>query len=503
MDFPKRIEGIDDHQVDSWNDEIEEFLAQPQSQSSVSMEFDDEAVQSSLRKVALDLEERLRSSSGNSEAHDYNPNIAGVVRTGKNLLRWYIQIYLEQLRLQKKRDKSQAGCKIDVLRSTETLSSVMQILKWSTADCSNLKLANDASLYIFYATYGHFPGDKSASNGMEHLISQLDFPSACLEILMKTNSVPLALTLVRNLHSMTISFPTARATILKATISVDQQNGTESPQWAPREGTTINFTETCFALLRWSLDAQPSFPSEDPDDKRADLVVEILNCFYAMRIGQQLAEPTSGCTNDDDKPSLGNSIVRILQLDPPSAIDCESIAQTISQRTERCQLSAISILMDSDVSFGKYLVENGSFGKLLEIFQRRVYDVVDNKKVDSTATATLVPILVVLNRYSAANSVVQEKVKSFVFPAETEANFEQNLKNRKNKMSPLDAPKDSLRGKLIILLSWVDGHIKRCSAELMWTICNSDTSEFTYRVGLGNALPLLNAKGFSPLPIPS
>ena len=125
-----------------------------------------------------------------------------------------------------------------------------------------------------------------------------------------------------------------------------------------------------------------------------------------------------------------------MQLDPPSTIDCESIAQTISQRTERCQLSAISILMDSDVSFGKYLVENGSFGKLLEVFQRRVDDVVDNKKVDSTATATLVPILVVLNRYSAANSVVQEKVKSFVFPAETEANFEQNLNISKSEFLP-------------------------------------------------------------------
>ena len=504
MDFPARIGGIEEHQVDSWNDEIEEFLAQPQSplQSSAPMEFDDDAVQSSLRKVALDMEEKLRSSCPNGEIGECDSSIAGTVRTGKNLLRWYIQIYLEQLKYQKQRHKSRGVCTIDVLRSTDTLSSVMQILKWSTKDINNVRLAKDASLYIFYATYGHFPGDKSASKGIEHLITHLDFPNECLEILMKANSIPLALTLIRNLHSMAVSIPTARASILKANIRLDQRTDTESPQWAPKESTTINFTETCLALLRWSLDAHPGFPSADPDDKGADLVVEILNCFYAMRKGQELAEPHSGYSDDGGNVSLSDSIIRILQLEPPTIND-ENIDEIIPQRIERCQLSAISILMDSNVSFGKYLVENGSFGKLLEIFQRRVNDVVDNTKVDSTATATLVPILVVLNRYAAANSVVQENVKSFVFPAETEDDFEQKLKNRKSKMSPLDAPKDTLRGKLIALLSWVDGYIKRCSSELMWTICNADSSEFTYRVGLGNVLPFLNSKGLSPIPIPS
>jgi len=499
MDFPERIEGIEGKKADSWNDDIEEFLAKPQlpMQSSVSIEFDDAALQSSLEKLVNGVEERLRASFGIREADGCNPDIGSVVRTGKNLLRWYIQIYLEQLRIHRQRHKNQDVCKIDVLRSPDTLSSVIQILKWSVEGCRNLKLAHDASLYIFYATYGHFPGDKTASAGIEHLISNHDFPSECLHILMKANDIPLALTLIRNLHSMIVSFPTARTSILNAKISCGPLSDLQSPPWAPSEESSINFTQTCLALVKWSLDAHPSFPSEDPEDKRAELVIEILNCFYAMRKGQELAHPTSSIDADHHNLSLDHLIVRILRLNHPSDIG-------VSEQTERCKLSTVSILMDSDVSFGKYLDENDSFGALLEIFKRQVDDVVDNTKVDSTATATLVPILVVLNRYAVANSIVQKRIKKFVFPAETEKNILQSTKkNRKNKMSPLDAPKDTLRGKLIVLLSWVDGYIKRCSAELMWTICDSDSSEFTFRVGLGNALPLLNSKGLSPIPIPS
>lgn len=506
MDFPERIENIEGNQRDSWNDDIEEYLGKPQSplQNSSSVEFDDAALQSSLQTVALDLEKQLGESFRNCEAGECDPNIGTIVRTGKNLLRWYIQIYLEHLQVQRRRHKSQGECKMDVLRSPDTLSSVIQILKWSVEGSRNLKLARDASLYIFYATYSHFPGDKSASTGIDHLISNLEFPKECLEILMKTNSVSLALTVVRNLHSMTVSFPTARKSILDAKICCDPLMATELPPWAPKEATTINVTQSCLALMRWSLDAQPSFPSKNPEDKRAELVIEILNCFYAMRKGQELIEPTSGVTGDNDGPSLEHSIVQILQLKLPSRSNTEDFDETISKRIDQCQLSAVSLLTDSDVSFGKHLVQIGSFEKLLEIFKRQVDDIVDNTRVDSTATATLVPILVVLNRYSVANPVVQQTVKAFVFPTETEKKLQQSItENRKTKMSPSDAPKDTLRGKLIVLLSWVDGYIKRCSAELMWTICDSNSSEFTFRVGLGNALPLLNSKGLSPISIPS
>jgi len=499
MDFLHRLENVNKEQRDVWNDDIEDYLSKPQppSQNSVAKELDVAALQSSLESVALDLQTQLEATPKTFETNQCN--IGATVRTGKNLLRWYIQIYLVQLQGHKNHDDS----KLDVLRSPGTLSNVFEILKSSAEDSKSPKIARDASLYIFYATYSHFSGDKLALTGMDHLIAQHNFPTECLDILMRVNDVSLALTIVRNLHSMTISFPSARKSILDATIAFDPSIGPQTAPWAPKETSVVDFSQTCLALMRWSLNADRFFDN-NPENKGVELIVEILNCFYAMRKGQELAEPSTDSNKDDDSPSLVHLIVQIIQLDSHSCSITENHEETISKRIDQCQLSAISLLMDSDVSFGKYLVEIGSFDRLLEIFKHQVDDVVDNTKVDSTATATLVPILVVLNRYAMANSVVQRKIKTFVLPSETEKIILQSMKeNQKAKMSPLDAPKDTLRGKMIVLLSWVDGYIKRCSAELMWTLCDSNSSQFTHCVGLGNALPLLNSKGLSPIPIPT
>mmetsp|Transcript_6767 Transcript_6767/g.14416 ORF Transcript_6767/g.14416 Transcript_6767/m.14416 type:complete len:509 (+) Transcript_6767:96-1622(+) len=508
MEFPNKLETLEHNQRASWNDDIEEYLGKPRapSQNSISIEFDDGALQSSLEKIALELEKELGTSFKSCETDQHDTNIGSAVRTGKNILRWYIQIYLEQRQVQRRRHKSQDVCKINILRSPDTLSNVFSILRRSAEGRNrNLMLARDASLYIFYATYGHFPGDVSASNGIDHLINKQAFPRICLEILTKADSIPLALTLVRNLHSMTVSFPGAQTSILRAEIHCDPSMVTQSAPWAVQELTTINFSKVCLLLIKWSLDNGPSFPTENLEDKRVELVVEILNCFYAMRKGQELVAPSSGISADDDHPSLGNLIIRILQLSPAAKCDYQSRDDVIPKRINECKLSAISLLMDSDASFGKYLMENDSFGTLLEVFKHQVDDTVDNTKLDSSATATIVPILVVLNRYSMANSDVRLKVKEFVYPRETEKKIQKKFieEKKKTNMSPLDAPKDTLRGKLVILLSWVDGYVKRCCAELMWTLCDSDYATFTSRVGLGNALPLLNSKGLSPIPIPS
>ena len=501
MDFPSRLEKIDRKLRKKWNDEIEEFLGKPPSSSSDVIplkEFEYDAVKASLEAIALELQIELTAYNTQDETDKIDEYIGVAVRTGKNLLRWFIQIYLEQ-----RRGRRESGCTIDVLRSTDILSSIVGILKWSVDDTKeNTKLARDSSLFIFYATFAQFPGDEIASKGINHLITELAFPSLSLEILMNTNSVALALTLVRNLHSMAVSFPGAKKVILATQIQWDPSTAIKSAPWAPGEPSTVNLSLSCLELMKWSLDAPPSFPDINPEDKRAELVIEILNLFYALRKGQELVGTT---TNNS---ALANAVVRILQLPFPAQSndenDSENNNDIVVKRIEQCKLSAISILMDSDASFGEYMLEIGSLDALLQIFQRQVDSVVDNTRVDSAATAAIVPILAVLNKYSMANSDVQQQVKAFVFPSETEKLYQQAVKeNRKTKMSPLDAPKDSLRGKLVMLLSWVDGYIKRCSAELMWTLCNSDYSEYTCRVGMGNALTLLNAKGLSPVQIPT
>mmetsp|Transcript_18325 Transcript_18325/g.41819 ORF Transcript_18325/g.41819 Transcript_18325/m.41819 type:complete len:447 (+) Transcript_18325:78-1418(+) len=432
MDFPGRLETIDSSQRDSWNDEIEDFLGKPHlmEPNSNAVEFDDVALQSSLEEVALDLEEQLGASLQNYDTGDPDPNIWSIIRTGKNLLRWFIQIYLDQRQVQRQRSKNQGGCKLDVLRAPKALRCVIQVLNQSVEENKNIKVARDASLYIFYATFSHFPGDQSALTGIDYLIADLAFPKACLEILMKIDSVALALTLVRNVHSMAVSSPAARKSFVGREIFLDPIIATQSAPWADCRSTTVNFFQSLLLLMRWSLDANPPFPSENPEDKRAELVVEILNCFYAMRKGKELVEPTSDVTRKNDSSFLGYSIVRIFQLNLPAISDTDNI---ISKRINMCQLSAVSLLMDSDVSIGKYLLENGCLETLLELLKGQVDDTVDNTKVDNAATASLVPIMVVLNRYSIANSSFQKKVKAFVFPPETEKDLKIFLEEKRKQ----------------------------------------------------------------------
>jgi hypothetical protein len=148
-------------------------------------------------------------------------------------------------------------------------------------------------------------------------------------------------------------------------------------------------------------------------------------------------------------------------------------------------------------------LEKQSLHYLLQILTLQVNDVVDNTRVDGSATAALVPILAVLNEYALRNLEVKNQIKKYVFLPDAEEQFQkkiQELQTSKSNMGPLDAPNDTLRGKLVILLSWAESHIKRFAAELLWTLCNSDATQYVHRVGMGNALPLLNAKGLASIP---
>jgi hypothetical protein len=118
-----------------------------------------------------------------------------------------------------------------------------------------------------------------------------------------------------------------------------------------------------------------------------------------------------------------------------------------------------------------------------------------------------------LNKYASSNSDIRQKTKLTIFPADAEAAFREKAEeqqqressttaNQKKNMGPLDAPAGTLRRKLCTLLTWPEGHIKRCTGELLWTLCSSEPTEFVNRVGFGNALPILSVKGLAQMPIP-
>lgn len=67
-------------------------------------------------------------------------------------------------------------------------------------------------------------------------------------------------------------------------------------------------------------------------------------------------------------------------------------------------------------------------------------------------------------------------------------------------MALLDAPKGTLRWHMIRLMTWVESNVKRAASELLWSVCDEDSTQFVLRTGFGNAIHFLGMKGFVKLP---
>jgi hypothetical protein len=307
----------------------------------------------------------------------------------------------------------------------------------------------------------------------------------------------------------------------------------------------VGFVSVCIQMMDWCVDCINKMTVDDdndrvkadekrndnPDKLEGELICEILSVFYALRIGPELLEMksmmTSSSTSSSSRNAFASVLFKILRL--PSSQKSES---NHPNYYKQCKLSVISILMDdSGYSFIQCLTterggstdnnenddKDAAIDALLDILSTQIEDVVDNTRVDHSATASLVPILVVTNKYCSANRLFLDRTKSFMFPPESEHIFQQNVErfmsrtrnttggvvHKPTTMSPLmDVPKDTIRGRLVTLLSWPESYIKRCTSELLWTIVQQNVEEYILRVGMGNAMPLLSAKGLAPIQIP-
>lgn len=385
------------------------------------------------------------------------------------------------------------------LQSPGILELLVCILEQHALKEENLQqyLSRNISLYLFYATYIAVPGDEGTQKALHHVMVELQFPQLALRILTRPCNAALALSLIRNLHNAIITLQGASKLILAIKVDWDVHSApfSDPAPWAPSHQQSIDFQSTCVNVLLWALSSDPPFPGKE-DDKRGELASEILGALYATRAGQQLVPGVC-----DEK--LMEMVVNIVKL--PNEVQDERVTQ--------CKLSTVSLLMDSDRTFGEYLLQKNGFPDLLNLFEAQVSDILNKTRVDNSATAALVPILVALNKYASANPEIHTIIKSFVFPVDAETVFQEKAQEQekqelsstakqKKNMGPLDAPEGTFRRKLCTLLTWPEGHIKRCTGELLWTLSSSEPTEFVHRVGFGNALPLLSVKGFVKMPFP-
>lgn len=491
----------------TWNDEIEAFLSAPPAPQTgkISEEAKNQCSKETLTKVSAKLhhgvlgsfhpmigevdeeiseergEELTRSALNHFQQYPDDANkekLAAHVRATKNLLRWYIQIFLE------KEDRLSTPI-TQRLQSDAMLELFVRLLEQNCGDTDDIyrrDLARNCSLFFFYATYGSFPGDKTAQKSMNHLVVNLGFPQIALRSLLKPCTTALALSLVRNIHSILVSLEGGMKIVAAISFDWDASTFGGAP-WAPKDAGKVTFLSVFGEIIRWSFTSDPPFPGPE-DDSRGELLAEILGCFYALRIGKDLHLI----------PEFSNRVLDMLR-----------IPNNKEKKAYQCKLSTISLLMDSNPALSQCFVDNGAVSSLLEIFDIQVTEVVEGTRVDDSVAA-LVPILAVLNKFCIANAAFRKQLKDFVFPPEAEEEFQRKARERRastdttKNMSPLDAPDGTLRWKLTRLMTWTESHVKRCTSELMWTICSSDAQEFTLRTGLGNAIPMLSLKGFMQMP---
>jgi len=490
-----------------WNGEVEEYLANPptemryQNEKVISGETISEVASYLGRGIVSvvlqrrdasaaegdgDLEEDYQHAIENFRETPLSPCpqiLSEYIRASKNFLRWHIQIVLAQvptIMLPLPVSQLQSSYLIDLL--------VMMLEQYALRDATtNQDVARSISLHLFYATYVVSPKDEVTRNAIDHLTLRLRFPQLVLRILTRSCTAALSLSLIRNINNAVVSLQGASNIVLSATVdwkATDDSFSDPAP-WSPSTSTSsLDFKTICINILRWAISSSPPFPG-DKMDSRADLVSEILSAFYAIR---------GGSDHGFSKEALVDTMVDILCLSNDHG----------DKRVTRCKLSIMPLLMDSDNRLGKALFEKGAIPNLLDLFANEVTDVVANTRVDNSATASLVPMLVVLNKYATAHPEVHDLVKESVFPLQDDAVFLEKIREcqaeMSRNMSPLDAPDGTLRRHLCTLLTWPESHVKRCTGELLWTLSSSNPTEYVHRVGFGNALPLLSVKGFARMP---
>jgi hypothetical protein len=503
----RALEEDDKNQLLRWNDQTEQLLhANPEEQIKVAFKDNMEEGrvaqgQKTSKMLALCLLHCLKDLSGEtadcvqdqaksvldgwkrgSRAPSFSTaGLSEVLRACKNWVRFCLQVY------QARHAGVNAPNLIQDFKSTSMLQVYFELLsRYRTGDDETA--ARNVAQLLFYATYNPVTGcDEDLEKAFAYLTDTLDFFGVILANLMRAQTAPLALALVRNIHNAICSYPNGAEKVNGTTLRVDATIEFHMAPWVDRAKATTTLKEIMRDIIVWALGSEPAFPGNE-EDLRGELIVEILRTFYVLRMGTQLTSPAT-----DER--LSHVVISLLQLD----LDQE--------RCYECQTSVVPLLMDASPSFCDFLVHHDATSSLLKILEKQMSSVLEMNSIDHSAAAALTPVLVVLNRFCNDHTAFRRTTKDSIFPSDDEEYFQSLVAEEEKEghaqaknMSPLDAPAYSLRGKLVRLLTWPQGQIKRFAGELLWSLCDGNANEFIHRVGMGNALPILNLKGVISLP---
>jgi hypothetical protein len=436
-----------------------------------------------------------------------------VLRTCKNWLRWYLQIYIVST---SNSSSAAASTALQQWQSHDMLELYLLLLEQSVSQAPNV--AKLVSQLFFYASYDHSTvqgANDFIQQAYAFLVQDLRYFSRVLTLLVSVHAnmrknisnissdsvptgtwsalVPLALSLVRNVHNVLATYPSAKAAV-EATTS-------------PCTYLTV-LLDLLESVTHVTISATTESLNPEQQEQQEELTLEILRTFYALGVGHQLAVPIQ-----DDR--LARCLVELLVVDSNGSTLAAADKSLAEAGNVEITLASLSVLMDASPTFSEYMVQQDAVQLVLNVLEWQVTYIIETSLVDHRGAAACLPVLVVVHRFCQANQAFRKATKEAVFPVADETNFQRLVKAKQQEikstrdsgaatgaknMKALDAPVGTLRYKMIRLLTWPEGHVKRFASEILWTICGSDAAEFIFRVGMGNGMPFLGAKGMVEMP---
>ena len=348
------------------------------------------------------------------------------------------------------------------------------------------------SICLFRATYGD---DAMTTTARRLFVNEMDGCSYLMRALLKGGQpVPRLFSIIRNVHHLVSAYPESIPKMeraLKTPTSIECNDDADNTQ-------QCGLSETLIATLAWAFRSEPPFPGVTSADRRSDLVLEILRALYALDTTSDPSKSSRPC-ND--------------AMDQIAVILCELLRfPNADERVYQIKLSVVALLLNAPEGYSEYLVTNGGIQPLVDILAYQTSLVVVERTGSSAEdAAAVVPILLLLLKLAQSNQAALKIVKDQVFPPFGEEAFEQMSTDEIAKgetegnvqaknMAPLDAPKRTLRWRLIRLMTWLDSNVKRSACELLWILCDGDSTQFVLRTGFGNAIHFLGIRGCVNLP---
>jgi len=295
----------------------------------------------------------------------------------------------------------------------------------------------------------------------------------------------------------------------------EDDDGSNVDKEEQQQQTYYGLSEVLITTLAWAYrvdESDPPFPGVQ-SDRRSDLVLEILRALYVM--GSTTTTTTTTNHRHNNKSAHTAMMTQI------GIILCELLQlSSADERVYNIKLAVVALLLNAPKEYGTYLVNNGggSIEALVDILSYQTsLVVVERTGSSSEDAAAVVPILLVLLNLVQSNKIALDIIKKKVFPpgndeeicqhmATAESSKGQTTTEGKGKvnaknMAPLNAPKGTLRWKIIRLMTWTtESNIKRSACELLYALCDEDSTQFVLRTGFGNAVHFLGIRGQVNLP---